>query len=261
MKNTFLVRASLTALVGLLASGCGKATTGFSISQTEPPAAPCTAGSTAKKLRIFVMVDNSGSTSASDPDQNYRVQTLRTFLRDYGSHSNLRYGFGYFSSDAYLYDVNQSRFVRGNASVSFGTSSNLVAALDTYHSSVPPTGTTGYGAAFSAIESAIARDESGGATEDYAVVFMSDGRPTDLNGSITTALNSLIDRLKATAQSNGKSKITISTVYFGGTSDTTAIRNLSSMATRGGGQFVDTNRLESGGLSINDVITIPDCAI
>jgi hypothetical protein len=243
--------------------GCGKAPAGFATNthgQVGAPGTPgCTAGTTTSNLRILVMVDNSGSTSSTDPSQFYRVQTLRTFLSSYSGHVNLRYSFGYFDDDAYLFDMNLGRFSKGSSSVPFGTGAGESSALDTYHNSSPPLGGTGYAAAFDALSSAIARDEASGTVADYAVVFMSDGQPTDINGDVATAIANLVTNLKNTAASNGHSHVAVSTVYFGSAADTTSIQNLRSMATQGGGQFVDTNHLSSGGLSIDDVVTIPGC--
>ncbi len=253
------------ALVALVAmGGCAKAPTGFRVnSQSQvdlPPGAPgCTAGTTTSNLRILVMVDNSGSTESSDPSQYFRVQTLRNFLASYSNHVNLRYSFGYFDDDGYLYDMNLGRFTKGSASVPFGTAAGESGALDYYHSTIPPLGGTGYVAAFDALSSAITRDEASGTVADYAVVFMSDGQPTDIDGNVPTAISNLVTSLKNATAANGHSHLAVSTVYFGRASDTTSISNLRSMATVGGGQFVDTNHLSSGGLSIDDVVTIPGC--
>jgi hypothetical protein len=255
-------RFLLASLAAVAVAGCAKAPSGFRAvdpQQNIPTIPGCGPNTTAKKLQIFVMVDNSGSTSSTDQNQSIRVQTLRNFLANYGSHSNLHYGFGYFDDDAYVYDMNQGGFVMNSASVPFGGAGGEIGALDTYHASIPPSGNTGYSAAFSAIQSAITRDESTGIVADYAVVFMSDGQPTDIDGNVQAGISTLVSNLKAATAANGKSHLVVSTVYFGSASDSTSIQNLQSMANHGGGQFVDTNHLSSGGLSIDDLITIPGC--
>lgn len=248
------------ALVALAAHGCGKAPTGFRVTekagQTEPG---CTASSTARPLRILVMVDNSGSTDGTDPNQNYRVQTLRNFLATYGSHANLSYGFGYFDDAAYLYDAGSGTFRAHDAPVPFGSAIEIGSALDVYHGSIPPSGSTAYGEAFSALSAAVTRDESAGNSQDYAVVFMSDGQPTDIDSDVGARLSALVTNLRTKASANGTSHLTVSTVYFGSGSDSTSIRNLRTMAAEGGGQFVDTNHLDQGGLAIDDLVTIPGC--
>lgn len=244
-----------------MAAGCGApaAFTFDSSAATGGAGSGCTAGTTTRNLRIYTMVDNSGSTRTTDPNQHYRVQTMRDFLATYGTRANLSYGFGYFADTAALYDMTQSRFIANTVAAPFGSAAGITGALDTYHASIPPNGSTGYGAAFAALESAISRDEAAGAVDDYAVVFMSDGQPTDLAGDIPTELARLANRLKQTAAANGTSDLTLSTVYFGSAGDATSIRNLRILSTEGGGQFVDTNQLGSGGLSIDDVVTIPGC--
>jgi hypothetical protein len=179
MRNPFpsMLFAFGFALIAL--SGCGKAATGFLLAEQASPGG-CSINTTTKNLRVFVMVDNSGSTSTTDPSQFIRVQTLRNFLGTYGGHSNLAYGFGYFDDDAYVYDVGQSRFEMSSAAAPFGSASSVTAALDTYHATIPPYGNTGYAAAFAAIQALITRDEAAGFADDYAVVFMSDGQPTDI---------------------------------------------------------------------------------
>jgi len=240
-------------------SACGKAPAGFSVSGvTSGQGNGCTAGSTTKKLRILVMVDNSGSTASTDPDQYYRVETLRNFLAVHSASTNLSYGFGYFGDDAFLYDMNLGRFIEGSVSSPVGGHAGITGALDAYHA-LSPSGNTGYTAAFDALRSAITRDESTGNVEDYAVVFMSDGQPTDITGNVTTGIANLVDALKSAAGANGRSHVAISSVYFGSASDSTSIGNLRGMANRGGGQFVDTNNLPPGGLSIDDVVTVPGC--
>ncbi len=205
------------------------------------------------------MVDNSGSTVDTDPNQNYRVDTLRKFLINYGTRPNLKYGFGYFANDAYIYDVNTGNFSMNSATLPIGNEAEISNALNLYHSSIPPVGGTGYGAAFAALESAILRDEASGVTDDYAVVFMSDGQPTDLSGNVLTKIRSLVARLKSATESNKKSHLTVSSVYFGDSFDRDSVTNLKTMATEGSGQFVDTNHLPPGGLAIEDVVTVPGC--
>jgi len=247
------------AVLSLAAASCGKAPADFTASERASQGEGCTVETTTRALRILVMVDNSGSTDKTDPSQAYRVQTLRTFLADYGSHANLSYGFGYFDDDAYLYDANGGRFTSGSASLPFGSAATIAAALDTYHASIPPAGNTGYGAAFGALRSAIAQDEASGQRSDYAVVFMSDGQPTDVSGNVPSAITNLVRGLRGVAETNGKSHLSVSAVYFGPATDATSISNLRGMAAEGAGQFVDTNHLSAGGLAIDDVVTIPGC--
>jgi len=202
------------------------------------------------------MIDNSGSTATTDPAHNYRVKTIQDFLASYGSHTNLTYSFGYFSgTTSPEWDMTSNRF-QATASTIFGDSTGLSNALNVYEN-INSSGYTPYKAAFTALTTEAQTDEAAGVKQDYVVVFMSDGQPTDISGDVHTAIISMVDHLRTTVQSNGSSLLTVSSVYFGPDSDTTSIGNLKTMATEGSGQFVDTNVTQT--ISINDIITVPSC--
>ena len=222
---------------------------------TATPTPTCTAGTTTENLRIMFMVDNSGSTATTDPNHDYRVKTVQQFIQNYGSHTNLTYSFGYFGgTSAKEFDDNTNRFV-STATVPFGNATSLSTALTDYEA-LSPSGNTPYSAAFTSLQSVVSQDEALGITENYVVVFMSDGMPTDISGNVTTAIDGMVNNLRNQVQANGVSLLTVSTVYFGPESDSTSIGNLTNMAHVGNGQFVDTNQLSSE-LQINDVITVP----
>jgi hypothetical protein len=227
---------------------------------TSPPPAShptvtCTAATTTENLRIMFMMDNSGSTATTDPSHTYRVKTVQTFIQNYGSHTNLTYSFGYFSgTTAQEYDSTKSAF-EITPTTAFGNSDFLTAALTAYEN-IKPDGHTPYSAAFTSLQTLAEKDVAAGSKENYVVVFMSDGMPTDISGNVASGIITLVDQLRTTVQSNGKSLLTVSSVYFGPESDAVSIGNLTTMASEGQGQFVDTNQLTSA-LSINDVITVP----
>ena len=92
----------------------------------------CSVTTTAAPLRIIFMVDNSGSTADTDPNQYYRNATIQNFLTHAASHSNLTYGFGFFAgTDAYFYDTSTQNFSL-NAIQPFGTAMNLTSALNLF---------------------------------------------------------------------------------------------------------------------------------
>lgn len=220
-----------------------------------PAPTPCTAATTTQNLRILFMVDNSGSTIQTDPDHSYRTKTVQAFLRNYGSHTNLTYSFGYFSgTSAKEFDGSRQNF-QSNATVPFGNASFLTSALNLYDTFYPG-GYTPYGAAFNSLKTIIQQDEATGTKQNYVVVFMSDGMPTDISGNVNSGIISMVQNLRTTVQANGTSLLTVSAVYFGPESDNEAIGNLRTLANEGQGQFVDTNQLNSA-LQINDVITVP----
>ena len=216
---------------------------------------PCTAGSTTENLRILFMVDNSGSTAATDPNHTYRTKTLNSFLSAYGSHQNLTYSFGYFNgSSAKAYDFSRARFQTTVASP-FGPASAMPPVLQKFDS-YPPQGNTPYTAAFRALGALVHLDETSGVKQNYVVVFMSDGIPTDIYGDASIEISNLVRELRTEVESNGSSLLTVSSVYFGPDDDADSIHNLEVVARSGQGQFVDTNKLASA-LQINDVITVP----
>ena len=225
-------------------------------SATPSPTPECTVSTTTKDLRILFMIDNSGSTATTDPAHNYRVKTIQDFLGSYGSHTNLSYSFGYFSgTTSPEWDMVRGQF-QTTASALFGDATGLANALNTYER-IPSSGNTPYSAAFSALKNEVHADEANGSQKDYVVVFMSDGQPTDIHGNIRTSIISMVDDLRTEVQSNGKSLLTVSSVYFGPENDFTSIGNLQAMATQGSGQFVDTNITQA--ISIHDIISVPSC--
>jgi hypothetical protein len=200
------------------------------------------------------MIDNSGSTDTTDPKKNYRVLTLQNFIDDYGANTYLSYNFAYFSgTTAMAYDMITNTFWNDQAPNPVGNSSQLSVALRNYEA-LNNGDRTPYKAAFKSLGDTVKTDEDAGNKQDYAVVFMSDGQPTDISGIAN--LKNLVTSLKTVAGGNG-SAITVNTVYFGPENDSGSIDNLRAMSAEGAGQFVDTNNLASGGLVINNIINVP----
>jgi hypothetical protein len=216
------------------------------------------------------MVDDSGSTATTDPSCKYRCSTLESFIGSYGSNTNLTYSFSYFSSDVTEWDMSALDFLSAGTNTlhPFGSSSGLSSAVTYFSKHVGPGGDTGYGEAFSAMETIISNDEAAGNTENYVVVFMSDGQPTDItctSGSgrdndcvANAAITTLVKDLLKTSSANGKSQATVSAVFFGSASDSDSVSNLTTMASVGGGQFVNAN--VNSNIVINDIITVPGCS-
>ena len=201
------------------------------------------------------MVDASGSTLQTDPQKLYRGKTVQDFVLDYGSKPNLSFAFGMFSISASLYDVNTSAF-SANAGAPFAGSQYLSSALNLFLATPDvATATTNYRAGFSVVEAAIIRDEIAYPKKsDYAVVFMSDGQPKDIENA--SGIESLITNFVSSVESRG-SGVTVSSVYFGPSSETRAISYMQLIASEGMGQFVDTNQLGGADLSIADIVVVP----
>ncbi len=274
--GTFKNHFALVAVVGSFGVvGCNNtaftaAPVGATLGQIDPignpPGGPggtgntnptgCTIGQVKKPIRVMFMIDNSGSTLTTDPNQYYRVQTIQKFITDYGANANLTYNFGYFAgTTATAYDMMTNMFVTGSAQHAVGSSAQLSTALLAYENVAINSGAaTPYQAGANSLKATISADELAGGKQDYAIVFMSDGQPTDISGAAN--LKALVDTLSMVASGNS-SAITFNTIYFGPSNSTAAMANLQLMATEGAGQFVDTNKLAAGGLVINDVINVP----
>jgi hypothetical protein len=233
--------------------------------QTAAPAALaqvnplCSVGTTKKNIRVMFMIDNSGSVATTDPSKKYSVPTLQKFIADYGANSNLTYNFAYFSgTTTKAVDMVTGKVTTAISAIptnAIGTSAELSSVVATYDTIKPDSiGGTPYKSAFTTLTATIAADEAAGNKQDYAVVFMSDGAPTDISGAAN--LKALVDTVTKSASVNGSS-VTLTTVYFGPDNSAGAISNLTTMATEGAGQFVDTNKLASGGLVINDILNVP----
>src|SRR5205823_2391360 len=133
-----------------------------------------------KNLRIIFMVDDSGSTFSTDPNFLYRRQSIQNFVAQYGLKPNFTYAFGEFGNDsASFYNIGTSGFSSSSQNV-FGNSSDLDNALNVYVNSPDHGGSTPYISALNAINNIVANDvDLPGYETDYAVVFMSDGAPSD----------------------------------------------------------------------------------
>jgi hypothetical protein len=250
-------------------------TQGPAASPSPPSVCQSVLQQTAKNLRISFMIDNSGSTDHSDPNQYYRVQTLKNFLQNYGSKQNLTYSFSYFATNTSTIDpASLSIFSSSNHPISssdhlFGNSNFLSQALSIYEKKTAEPGTL-YVTALNTLQSIIANDLNQDPKWDYIVVFLSDGGATD-NHLTPTTLSNKVQDIRSMVSSKGH-ELTFSTVYFGPKEsdvikdpvqyygfDTTyaeVVGNLKNMATAGNGQFLDTN-LNNGSLVIGDIISVP----
>lgn len=228
-------------------------------SNPSNPAPPtCTIQSVNRNLRIIFMVDDSGSTKTTDPNDTNRVATVQNFINTYGSKTNLTYSYSYFGDNASTYSISGNNFGSSAANV-FGDAADAQSALNKFEAlPVGGAGSTNYDNAFSRIKNIISADDPSQNDQSYVVVFMSDGQPTDLGSGATNQINGitqLAHDLMALAVSG---RITLSTVYFGPATDTQAQNNLQTMAALGSGQFVNTNTTTS--FSIDNLITVPGTA-
>lgn len=248
--------------------------------------------SSEEDLRILFMTDDSLSTkspsSATDPNRYYRVGVLEDFLTQYVAKTTFIYSFGIFAQSSKVYDATSNSYLATNSisdarltTAQFSTGLSLfdtVSEAGESNTTSPDFdvfdigSTTNYISGFSSLTKMIDSDPLT-SQANYAVVFLSDGRPKDLNSLINMsssdtiqteadAIRHLVDNLRAKATSRGRI-LTVSSVYFGPKGTNTdsesdaAIERLKVMARAGLGQFVDTNLLPDGKLSISNVIAVP----
>jgi len=255
MRKTLLVFCGLILILAF--QNCAP-TAVSSRSQNQTQTAPCTPVSQTltQDLRILFLVDNSGSTKATDPHQYYRSQVLKIFLQQYGNKQNLTYLYGFFSgTKAYFFDSAIGGF-HSVGNLPFGPAVDLTTALNTFNL-IPPSGNTPYKAALQLATQSIQNDlQQGSKVKNYILIFMSDGEPTDVSNqpSLPGNLQDLVQKAMALIQAAGGT-LTLSTVYFNGANVAADASNLQLMAQIGGGQFVNTNL--NPNLTINDLITVP----
>jgi hypothetical protein len=211
-------------------------------------------GQTTENLRILFMVDNSGSTKQTDPQQVNRVATVQSFLNTYGSQTNLTYAYDYFGASAMSYNMAPGGTFVASPATPFGNSANLASALSLFET-LSTTNNTKYTLAFNMLQSQITSDQQATPGEGYVVIFMSDGEPTDLGSGASEAsgITSLVNSLLSAT--GGVAKVTVSSVFFGPSTDTQSVTNLQTMATVGGGNFVNTNVTTA--VQIVDLINVP----
>ena len=204
------------------------------------------------------MVDDSGSTTATDPNDSNRVAVIQAFLNKYSAKSNLTYSYSYFGSGVFTYDFSTAKFVAQSTNA-YGGASGMASALQTFES-LGIDGATDYRKAFAQLTTLIENDQPAANDESYVVIFMSDGQPKDLNTPDATAseqlagIASISDELISAAPAG---RITLSTVYFG-PPDSEAENNLEAMAAIGDGQFINTNVTTQ--YSIDNLISVPENA-
>ena len=169
---------------------------------------PCVIKNFSVPLKIIVMVDNSGSTFWTDPKQTLEQTILKSFAQTAaGQNPSVSYSFSYFA-DIQTYPVssggnpNQPLAISlinngNNQDPIFGSETTFLSALDQFKS-IAPLGNTPYYAAFDMIAKTIKSDlaaSASPASQNYAVVFMSDGLPDD-NGEPSFLNSQYLDYLQ-----------------------------------------------------------------
>ena len=219
-----------------------------------------------RDTRIIFIVDQSGSngvatknngtvpctssdtncTPATDPNKTFRGTAIQKFFDKYQSKGNFSWSFLTFQG-------NSAYTLIGN-SASTAISSDQAAmqgAIDTFRATTDEQGTP-YKKALQLAKNVIAADPglNGSRSPQYAVVFVSDGFPTDYGNDYMAAdINALLGV--------ASDRITLSTIYYGQVQDPAAIELLTKMAERGKGRFANAENVND--LQIDDVIPEQIC--
>ncbi len=211
-----------------------------------------------KTTKVLFVVDASGSNTSTDPKKNFRHGAIKNFIDEYQVKPNFKWQFMTFQKTeavSYVMDGSQNPKFADQAS-------DIQQALTTFLSS-KDSGTTPYRLAFDEIKRNITSDPDYYLADrpNYAILFMSDGKPSDMcenydpnKNCSPTNLDLWMQKVDALIQLD-PTHITISTVYYG-PEDSEASDNLKQMAIYGNGQFVDTNK-SGQNIKMSDVITVP----
>ncbi len=199
--------------------------------------------------RIVFMVDDSGSTlgrrndPGDDPSFERRIAAVSDIISEY-DHIPILYAFGKFGAGRARFYNLCSKCLGGRRF--FGSALEAKAALNEYVESKHLGGDTPYLPTLFAIENLIELDPS----PTYAVVFISDGEPTDVESNSELDLEydlAHLVRLTLGAAPN-RGHVDFNTIYFGplpGSQDDhwfqaeDSVTRLQAMASAGHGQFYE----------------------
>lgn len=248
-------------VTALLTIGCSN--DNFKIVDTDPLKTTGSGLSTchnfegvSQKLKIITVVDNSGSTDATDPTKDFRGKILNHFVTDFSAKTNFTWNLSYFAGSSAKSVIYQS----DDQHPTFTNADNMKTGINQYLA-IAAGGSTPYKAALQMVKSAIQNDSdylSDKKNTNYVVVFMSDGMPTDFGDPVDEfELQKAVVELMLLSPG----RLTLSTIYFNLSPDPelsvpTAITTLQRMAITGGGQFANT-LVEGPHVKLQKIATVP----
>jgi uncharacterized protein YegL len=211
---------------------------------------PCTP-QMAQNLRVVLLVDASGSTTTTDPGAKIRLGSFLDFVNANLALTSLTYSVSYFanSSTNATYDFTAGKFT-ANSSASFGTAAQVPAAGSAFLTAFKNLSVQGtdYQVALQKINDLITADNAANPEKyNYAIIFMSDGQPNE-DDQTATSLDSLVSSLVKIV---GPNRATLSSVYFNNVQSSADENIIDSMATAGGGQYVNGS---TANLNLNQMI-------
>lgn len=190
-------------------------------------------------IELIFVVDASSSNKSTDPDKSVRAGSIDQFYQLYKSKTN-------FSWDVISF-AGSTATVRARASTAQSVE-DFISWLYAYPHDVKG---TPYDAALSGTSDLIKADPHPSADKKYAVVFLSDGRPSgsDSDSYWASKVTQLISVVAG--------RISFNTIYYGG-DNAEASGLLKAMAIAGGGNFLDTNKNPTGKVfNIADTVVVP----
>ena len=217
----------------------------------------------------MIVVDASGSTQTDDPNATMRTTAVTDFINSNSSLASLTYSYTYFAKYVSTYDYSTAGFPDSTnvPTTTFRPASEALNAVTAFsalfNNNRPYTiarDGTNYVETLEQINALILHDANANPGYNYAVIFMSDGAPTTPSGYTTAStLDPLVTQY--VIESEGSSRVTLSTVYFSTSPDSSDETLLDSMAEVGNGisYNLDTESMNLTTISqlIQGIITPP----
>lgn len=191
-------------------------------------------------------------TPATDPQKAFRGGAISDFLNRYQHKTNFRWGFVTFSGGSARALINNGN---NQSPILSPGAQPLQMALNTFYYTADD-GDTPYGAALSMAARAIQNDPELRAPSrpNYNVIMLTDGFPTDYYDSYGNFLQQRMDSDLNSVLRIAPGQVTLSTIYYGQTSDPQAMQLLNRMASMGNGRFASVSVPNYTGFRIDDVI-------
>lgn len=229
-----------------------------------------------RDTRIIYIVDQSGSNRVStknngvnvceqgdtgckpptDPNKTFRGTAIQKFFDKYQSKANFSWSFLTFAGNS------ANTLIGSSASTAITSDQGAYqGAINTFMATQDDGGTP-YKKALQLAKEVISKDPglNGSRAPQYAVVFVSDGFPSDYGTSTGAAASSAMEadiNALVNAAPGSERRITLSTIYYGQVQDPEAIKLLTAMAGKGGGRFANAENVND--LEIDDVIPAELC--
>lgn len=199
-----------------------------------------------KKLRIILVVDNSGSTLDTDP-QNFRRASIQNLINRYSGKANFSWQIISFASSSAQAHINNNGNFQSPVFSNAGAAQSALNAFPAAQNNAQ----TPYLKALQMADLAVANDPEFSSSDKplYVLMFMSDGQPTDSSDNqIRDAQRQLLNR--------DASRITFNSLYFGSDNNNSNINRLKEMADLGKGQFTNITKQQAA-INLDDISVVP----